>query len=261
VDREHASPELGSGPLLVVAPHPDDAALSCSALLDSPGPVDVLTVLTGAPEPPRRGFWDARCGFAGSEQSVPARRREEVRALENAVRRLELLEIVDHQYLDGPRPDAHRTAVVEWVTGWVAKAGSPCAVALPAGAGWRPGRIASWLVRRGLARQPGPSPSPDHVFVRDAVLGGLAGTAGVELVLYEELPYRWGGQAGGEARRSAETHALRAVPFSLRVDRDAKARRIGVYESQVPHISPPHGRIDNPAVLPETERYWRLVRE
>lgn len=245
----------------MVAPHPDDAALSCSSLLSLPGPIDVLTVLAGAPDPPRRGFWDVRCGFTGSEQSIPARRQEEAKALGGSVQRLELMDLVDCQYLDGPRPEAHRTALIERVTRWVSETDAPCTVAGPAGAGWRPGPVASWLVRRGLARQPGPRPSPDHLFVREVLLDGLSGLGGVQLLLYEELPYAWGGPADKEAERAARAHSRTAQPLSLPVDRDAKARRVAAYKSQIAHISPPQGRVDDPRVLPATERYWRLAAE
>ena len=98
-----------AGPILIVAPHQDDAALSCSALLDAGGPVDVLTVFTGLPETPRQGWWDVDCGFAGSHESVPLRNDEERRALEPSVRRLQLLGLLEAQHLDGERPEADRS--------------------------------------------------------------------------------------------------------------------------------------------------------
>jgi hypothetical protein len=44
------------------------------------------------------------------------------------------------------------------------------------------------------------------------------------------------------------------------IDREAKARRIAAYDSQIPFMSPPEGRLDSPEVLPPTERYWQLRR-
>jgi hypothetical protein len=44
----------------------------------------------------------------------------------------------------------------------------------------------------------------------------------------------------------------------MEVDRRAKAERIAVYASQIAHISPPAGRLDDPAVLPAEECYWQL---
>lgn len=245
------------GPILVVAPHQDDAALSCAALLDGPGPVDVLTVFTGLPENPHRGWWDAETGFAGSHESVPARNEEERRALEPSVRRLELLGLHEAQHLDGPRPAADAETLADRVRAWAAGEGPSATVAAPACAGWRPGLLRRQLVRRGLARQPGPRPSPGHEYVRDVVLDALTGQP-VGLLLYEELPYRWGGRADREAARVAAALGLRAEPIELRVDREQKAARIAVYASQVAHISPAGGRVDDPSVLPPEECYWQL---
>jgi hypothetical protein len=250
-------PSPPPGPLLVVSPHQDDAALSCAALLEGPGPVDVLTVFTGLPVTPRQGSWDVETGFADSHESVPARNEEERRALEPVVGRLELLGLVETQHLDGPRPAADAELLASRVRAWVADAGRPATVAVPAGAGWRPGFVRGRLVRRGFARQPGARPHPAHEYVRDVVLSALAGS-GAALVLYEELPYLWGGRADGEAARVAAAHGFSPEPVSLRVDRPAKAARIATYASQVAHISPAEGRVDDPSILPPDERYWLL---
>lgn len=246
-----------SGPILVVAPHQDDAALSCAAILDLFAPVDVVTVFTGLPETPRRGFWDVECGFADSHESVPLRNAEERSALEPSVRRLELLGLIEAQHLDGPRPTVDRRRLADHVVAWADREGTGATVAIPAGAGWRPGFLGAQLVRRGLARQPGPRPSPGHLYVRDVVLDAIAGRRG-SIVLYEELPYRWGGRGEAQAREAARSRGLHVTPFALEVDRRAKAERIAVYASQVTHISPPAGRVDDPAVLPAEECYWQL---
>jgi hypothetical protein len=250
-------PSQPSGPILVVAPHQDDAALSCAALLAATGPVDVLTVFTGLPEPPRTGWWDVECGFADSGESVPLRNDEERRALEPAVRRLELLGLLEAQHLDGERPESDRARLAEAVVGWVELEGPAATVAVPVGAGWRPGFVSAQLVRAGLARNPGARPSPAHLYVRDVVLDALAGRP-ARLLAYEELPYLWGGRGESEAQRVARARGLHATPHVVEVDRRAKAERIAVYASQIPHISPPTGRLDDPSVLPAEECYWQL---
>lgn len=244
-----------STPLLVVSPHFDDAAFSCAALLDRGDPVDVLTVFAGEPRPPVRGWWDEQCGFASSAESVRARRQEDEQALAPEGHRLLYLDLLELQHFDGPRPAAEAEPIVEAVRAWSAQARGGT-VALPAGAGWAP----HWLPPRAaikLRRPRGPEPHADHVFVRDAVLG--AGLDDVRLVLYEELPYLWGGSAARAARRAAASQGLRARKNVIPVDREAKARRIAAYASQVPHMSPAWGRLDSPGTLPATECYWRLV--
>jgi LmbE family N-acetylglucosaminyl deacetylase len=237
--------------LLVVSPHLDDAALSCAALLDRGEPVDVLTVFAGAPKPPRRGFWDTRCGFDSSAESIPARRREEETAL--AGHRLTYLDLFEMQYVDGPRPQAEAEHLVAAVADWL-ETTEDGTVALPAGAGWRtrlPSRVADRLIDRR-----GPPPHPDHVFVRDALLGRLPRPAGI--LLYEELPYLWAGPADGSVRRTAERHKLAADLVSVEIDRERKARRLRAYPSQLAHLSPPERPLDSASVLPPVERYWTL---
>jgi LmbE family N-acetylglucosaminyl deacetylase len=237
--------------LLLVSPHLDDAALSCAALLDRGEQVDVLTVFAGTPEPPQQGFWDARCGFASSAESIPARRLEEESAL--AGHRLSYLELFEMQYLDGPRPQAEADALVAAVTDWL-EAAETGTVALPAGAGWRT-RLPRRLVAR-LAHRRGPPPHPDHVFVRDALLGRLPASA--KILLYEELPYLWAGAADGSVQRVAARHGLAADLVSVEIDRERKARRLGAYASQIAYLSPAERPLDSASVLPPVERYWSL---
>lgn len=243
------------GPVLVVSPHFDDAALSCSALLERGEPVDVLTVFSGAPEPPQQGWWDEQCGFASSAESVPARRREDESALASGGHRIRLLGLLERQHFEGPRPAGDADRIGAAVHDWLAETGGGT-VAVPAGAGWAP----YWLpprVAKKLREPSGPEPHHDHVFTREALLA--ARLEGASLVLYEELPYLWGGSAARAARRSARARGFRAQPEVVPIDRERKAKRIGAYTSQVPHISPPEGRLDSPAVLPPAERYWRLL--
>lgn len=215
--------------MLLVSPHCDDAALSCSALLERREPVDVLTVFGGSPEPPRRGYWDERCGFADSAEAVRVRREEELRAL--AGHRVTFLELLEDQYLDGPRAPADASVIEQAVARWTGL------VAAPAAAG-RTGRLAR--LRRSWVPQ-----HPDHVFVRDAVLRAAHGP----VLLYEEFPYARTGT--GRGPRGAQ---LLVLP----VDRVAKARRISAYVSQLPYLGSPDEAFDRPEALPDEERYWRL---
>ena len=251
-DMGHPFPP--SGALLVVSPHLDDAALSCAALLDRGEPVDVLTVFSGAPEPPRQGWWDERCGFASSAESMPARRREEERALTLDGHRIHLLDLLEQQHFDGPRPAREADRIAEAVRDRLAEMGE-ASVAVPAGAGWAPYWLPTRVAKR-LREPRGPEPHDDHVFTRDAVLAAGLGNASV--LLYEELPYLWGGSAERAARRAARAHGYQAQLEVVPVDRIRKARRLAEYPTQMPYLSPPEGRLASPAILPPTERYWVL---
>lgn len=218
--------------------------------------MDVLTVFSGEPEPPEQGWWDERCGFASSAESMPARRREEETAFAPGGHRIRLVDLLEHQHFTGPRPRADGDRIAESVRDWLGET-SGGAVAVPAGAGWAP----YWLpprVAKKLREPRGPEPHQDHVFVREALLA--ADLEGASLILYEELPYLWGGSAARAARLASSAHGYRAQLEVVPVDRETKAKRLVAYASQIPHLSPPEGRLDSPSVLPPVERYWRLRR-
>jgi GlcNAc-PI de-N-acetylase len=223
--------------MLLFAPHCDDAALSCAALLDRGEAVDVLTVFGGRPDPPRQAYWDERCGFADSDEAVRVRQEEELEALALGGHRVGFLDLLEEQYLDGDRSPADAAPIAEAVAGW-----GGGLVAAPIGAGRGSGLLDRLRARHGVP------PHPDHLFVRDAVLAAAEGP----VLLYEEFPYLRSGGAESEAAR------LGAEPLSFPVDRSAKARRIAAYTSQLPFIGSSDERLDDPAVLPETERYWLL---
>jgi GlcNAc-PI de-N-acetylase len=248
--------ELPEGPVLIVSPHADDAALSCAALLDRGEPVEVVTVCLGEPDPPQQGWWDEVCGFASSAESIPARRREDEAALGPGGHRRRFLDLLEGQYLDGARRDEDARHVSAAVGDWLAT-NPGGAVALPAGAGWAPRWVPLGLARQ--LRQPrGPEPNDDHAFVRDVVLRQVDGA---RFILYEEFPYLWGGPGERAARRAAEAHGYRANVHEEQIDRTSKARRMSAYASQVAHLWPSAGRLDRPEILPETERYWLLARD
>jgi LmbE family N-acetylglucosaminyl deacetylase len=250
--------ELPEGPLLVVSPHLDDAALSCAALLARTDPADVLTVFAGEPDPPQQGPWDRECGFASSAESVPTRRAEEESAFAGTPHRLAFMELLEGQYVDWCHAQEEADAIADAIRGWAA-ANAGGTVAMPAGAGRRLGRVRAALVRR-LGTNLGPDFHPDHLFVRDVALGVLTELPDVRPILYEELPYVLGGSAAGEARRAASSRGWRAVELVVDVDRTAKAARICAYRTQVPFLTLDGTRLDVAANLPAHERYWLLGR-
>jgi hypothetical protein len=250
-----------TGPLLVISPHLDDAALSCGALLERDEPLTILDVFTQRPEPEQRTQWDTECGFAGSHAAMAARWAEEQAAFAGAQHRVEGADLLDGQYLPGLRDDADRRRLAGRLEEWLEDHRDPHAtVVVPLGAGTPPGVRPSARARL-RARRAGTfafDNSPDHLFARDVVLEQLRKQSDVSLWCYEEFPYRFA-MDGSRLVRTIErwTHRT-AVPHDLPVDRAAKARRIAAYASQLRMLF----RDPDPAViertLEPTERYWEL---
>ena len=185
---------------------------------------------------------------------MPERLREDEAAFAGTHHRRTYLDLLELQYSEdrsGGEGKAIGSAIRDWVTEHPAGT-----IALPAGAGCSRRLIDRWL-RRLRRRSCSFSQHPDHLLVRDAALRALGGS-GAALLLYEEVPYLWGAPADREVERVAARAGLGPEPFELGVDRELKAERIGAYASQIPYISPPHGRVDEAETLPPRERYWRL---
>lgn len=247
-------------PVMVVSPHLDDAVLSAWGLMArSPGAL-VLNVFCAAPQPAQRTDWDRRCGFDDSDQAVRTRLAEDRRALSGLPVEREQLGLIEGQYLIGDRSPDDARMLVDRIAIWVEEAGRDGLIALPAGAGWTPRSLWARLSRtRWLL--PAIPPNPDHLFVRDAVLGALPRLGQVEIWLYEELPYRWGARGEHAVRTLAAERGLGVQRRELSVTPGAKAAMAGAYASQIPHL---RGRrwqplLNEPTGVPRRERYWRLA--
>jgi LmbE family N-acetylglucosaminyl deacetylase len=250
-------PILREPPLLVLSPHFDDAALSCAALIAREEPIDVVTVFAGRPDPPRQGAWDRRTGFSDSAESNRVRRAEEQAAFAGSPHRLTFLDLVELEYLTASRMRGDAEPIAAAVGHWLEE-NSHGVVAVPAGAGRSSGLITRARRRMGVRI---PLRHLDHVFVRDATLDAVPFHSGAQAVLYEEFPYLWGAAADEEVQLSARTRGLSAQLIVTSVDRRAKASRISVYVSQVPHLTVQDRRVDLAENLPEEERYWILHSE
>ena len=248
---------IPSGPLLLVSPHLDDAVLSCAALIARLEPLDVLTVAAGAPDPPVQGWWDLETGFASSAESVPTRLREDETAFAGTSHRRTYLPLLEVQHQEGGRTPTDAHALSAAVTSWLA--GERGTVALPAGAGCRQSRISRRLARLAGREPCSPPQHPDHLWVRDVVLHALAETDALPL-LYEELPYLFGGRADRVVEEVAGRNGSSAERIELPVDRNEKARRISAYSSQIAHLSDPARPLDDPETIPARECYWLLTR-
>jgi hypothetical protein len=217
----------------------------------------VLTVCAGQPTPPRQGAWDRHCGFQSSSESIPARLREDDAAFAGSGHTLRRLELLEAQYLEGPRTEQEAAAVAAAVGTWTESVGR-CVVALPVGAGRR--QTPFDRLRARVGSLPEPPRHPDHVFVRDAAASALRARDGVTLAFYEELPYLLSAPGDREAQRLARRLGARATSLSLEVMPRRKAARLRAYESQMPHLVFAGRRLDDPSALRERERYWLLDR-
>jgi LmbE family N-acetylglucosaminyl deacetylase len=144
--------------MLLISPHLDDAALSCAARLLAGNIDEVVTVfaaIPGAQTP--LSTWDRITCATSAAERVAERRREDQAAwasINQSFRHLEYVEATARMLNSERLTDDIRTVAI----------GHEC-VLLPAGIGEH----------------------PDHVLVRDAGVAALS--AGVEIVLYGELPY------------------------------------------------------------------------
>lgn len=154
--REH--PWAGSRPVLVLSPHLDDAWLSSAALLQH-RPCEVWTVFGGAPVPTRTTDWDARCGFADSDETVAARRAEDAQAFAGTPHQVEVLDLLDAAYHAGGDRAADVDRLTARLRSWAITHPNGILVApIVAGVWVDP---AWWqLLRERLRRRPEASSSP-----------------------------------------------------------------------------------------------------
>ena len=266
--------------VLLVAPHPDDAVYSCSALLTQHPGARVMTVLTGAPRPAVERSWDRQCGFRDSDQAVSTRRAEDETAFAGTAHTLARLDLVEGPYLTGPRPPGDTAVLRDAVRDWLDGAQDPL-LCLPVGAGvpfralpapppgrlWarvlkrlvgRPGKRLFDLMRRrhralsvGAAR----TVNGDHLWVRETVLGFLAdrdpSRKPVEVLFYEDYPYLLS-QGGDEAAEELSARLGPLLVHETPVDVPVKVQWMRHYASQLVGDA----SIIEPGVLPGLERTW-----
>lgn len=228
-----------SAPVVVLAPHPDDAVLSAWSVLRRPTEVLVITVCAGTPPEGTAGSFDRVIGVTDSAPLAQQRRDEDIAALATAGRRPIHLGHLDDQYRDGPLPEASLGAEL----GEVVAAASEL---------WAPA---------GIGRH------PDHLAVRAAAIAQCA-TTGVALSLYAELPYAvqfgWPSWVTGEppdpglVPDALWADTLAEVPGVLEphahqlqpAESAAKRAAIECYASQVAVLDAgPHQRLRNPHVI------------
>ena len=249
IDDWSALARIREAPLLLVSPHLDDAWLSCSAILGRPEPIHVLAVFAGAPPTPVSGAWDAACGFADSTTANAARRAEGRQAFAATGHRLEMMDLLEAQYLVGERDprDMERLGLVarDWLRS------HPAGVVLgPVGAGVTrsPAAVIGRVLRRGNL-----SVDPDHGVVRDTLAGAVPPRS---LLLYEEFPHRRGRRGDAAAARVGRRRGEYMAPADLAIDRRRKAGGLANYPSQLRGLCGAGPQFSDPRNLDADERYW-----
>jgi hypothetical protein len=245
--------------LLIVSPRLGDAASSCAALLERVDPVTVLDVFTLVPEPDRSTEWDRTCGFSSANDAMAAREQEEAAAFAETFHDVLAVDLLDGRYRDDLHGIVDERRLRDALEGWVSRSGA-CTVALPAGAGLAAGAgpgIGARL-RSLFGGPPILHADPDHLWVRDVVIRVLHDHPQVALWLYDELPHAMSKHADATVALVAQWVDRRAEPRTLRVDRVAKAKRLGAYRSQLSssfRVRSPRRLVRR---LPRVERYWVL---
>jgi LmbE family N-acetylglucosaminyl deacetylase len=146
-------------PAVVVSPHLDDAVLSAWSVLTAAGPVEVVNVFDGLPEPGFLTRYDRLVRGTESATLFAERIAEDREALALAGRTPRGVGLLERQYRDRPYDPDRLERLLE--------------AAIP--------RCSELYVPSGIGGH------EDHVAVRDAALGLAAG--GPPVTLYAELPY------------------------------------------------------------------------
>jgi LmbE family N-acetylglucosaminyl deacetylase len=197
------------GRLVVIAPHLDDAVLSCGQLLAAHPGSEVVTLFAGIPglaTPP--SDWDRRCGFDSAAQAMQQRREEDRIALSLLEARAVWLEFLDTAYGLPEQPDEVAQALRDAL-----QLLDPQTVLLPLG-----------LYHA------------DHLLAHEASTLAVKALPDARVLLYEDVPYRamrgllqqrlmalaQGGvcltpmRCGAEGSAAAKAHALQAYASQLR---------------------------------------------
>jgi hypothetical protein len=220
---------------VILAPHLDDAVLSCWHVLTQPGEVSVINVFAGVPSRSARpAWWDRYTDATDSGERVRQRLEEDRRALAHAGRTAVNLDLLDEQYRDAEQQLAPLTA-----------------------------RLERLLVRGARIYAPATfADHTDHALVRAAALALRA--SGFEVSLYADLPHATlhGWPAWVTGRRVPTTMDLAAAawerslagtgippeqmtPTVHKLDREAHARKLGAvraYRTQLEGLTRLAGR-------------------
>jgi LmbE family N-acetylglucosaminyl deacetylase len=250
--------------VLVVSPHLDDSPLSALALMrraaEVADDVESITVFTAPRTDGAPSSWDTYLGFSSSDEAMQARYDEDRRAMEIVGVRTRHLHLREELYREVGETPAVVAEMQQRLRDIVAESDAPTVIAIPAGLGADPSwfRLQRHKLSIPLLRvKPGGPSHTDHVLLRTHLLD-LALELAPRVVVYEDLPYAWGGgyqdliadlTAGGRS----------ATRESIPVDLVLKERALRQYSSQFAMFFPKWS--DRVADVFETvEHYWFVTR-
>jgi len=242
-------PDGRGGALFVVSPHLDDAVFGCGMLLATHPGSTVCTVFAGRPTPPMQTDWDRAAGFKDSDEALPARLREDDRALAIVGAHAIRLPFLDSQYVAGapsraPTREAVAAALLRaWRAAPRTKAGSAPILVVPLGL-YHSDHLIVASACRTLLRE---GAAPHAVAYADALYRRIAGTidAARNVLLTE----------GFALKPFDDTLAGSIGPIGNARAASAKWRAVRAYRTQLSALGDAH-----PNDLLEPERYWQLAR-
>ncbi|CAG7574049.1 GlcNAc-PI de-N-acetylase [Barrientosiimonas humi] len=208
------TPVLRGRPVLVLAPHLDDAWLSAAAVLQR-AECTVWTVFAGSPSPAQSTPWDAASGFADSDETMSSRTREDEAAFAGTPHGVERLPLLDATYADHALRGQDRQELGRRLDTWLTSHPGAVVVA-PVGAGVHVPQ-AVWQVLRERVRRSDDSAAAETPGAAPSAAGADAdeGTA----------------EAPSGALRSAKAVAAQSVRRVMHADaqrRRRKAQRRGM---------------------------------
>lgn len=109
--------------------------------------------------------------------------------------------------------------------------------------------------RRRTMGEDGLAANPDHLALRDLTLRVAARHPGVQLVLFEDLPYLWHARGDDEVARLERSSGVGATRVTVPVDVERKHAHLRHYASQLPVLDQ-RGRLLEAANLPDHEVFW-----
>ena len=223
--------------VLVVAPHLDDSPLSALGImrtaLAAGSDVTSITVFTAPKADGTASNWDRYLGFTSSTEAMAARYEEDRLAMGLVGVPTRYLGLHEEQYRE-PGTTAETVSAMQRLLGEIVDEDDrPTILAIPSGLGSEP----SWIrLQRhklsipGLRVKPGGQAHPDHVLLRTTLLP-WALERFPHVVVYEDLPYAWGGGYDGllaDLRAGGRSAVRERIP----VDIDLKERALRHYSSQ-----------------------------
>jgi LmbE family N-acetylglucosaminyl deacetylase len=220
-------------PLLVLAPHLDDAVLSCGQLLhDSSSPI-VVTVMAGAPPVPHEGYNSKTTGKTNAPEAIALRRDEDRSAMDYLGATPIWLDLYEADYTAFRPASGYGETVRNEIARTISETESK-----------------SIFAPLGLMHA-------DHLVVSDACLELVVDTT-FTWYLYMDLPYGLADRGAMVRRVAALNKRVRLEEFDLYVgDPEVKRRAMSFYASQYGPTRRSFRRAFD-ATIRGGERYWRV---